>query len=371
MTVSVTTKVRDLLLRSGFHRVGFARANRAPHADHFYEWLRRGFAANMHYLARNAARRTDPREVVPDARSVIALAVHYHPPEPASLETPPPDRGVISCYAQGTDYHAVIERRLRSACRKLRDRFPESVFRYYVDTGPVLERSWAERAGLGWIGKNACVIDPDRGSYFFIAVIITTLELDPDEPIVDHCGTCRLCLDICPTDAIVAPYQVNANRCISYQTIENREAIPESLRWHVGNLIFGCDLCQEVCPFNREREGATPPPKDPELAPRPENQLPRLDELAELADEEAFRRRFPKSAVRRAKATGLVRNAIIAIANSGDDELAPVLERIADRMNAAGERALDEVIAWARRQLAAAGLERVRSEEEKNDPKGI
>jgi epoxyqueuosine reductase len=349
------------VLGCGFDRVGFAAAGRAPHAERFAQWLARGHDADMSYLARNAARRQDPRLVVPGARGVIAMALHYRAREGEDLEEASAGAGdagttgTISSYAQGEDYHRVLEKRLKTAAGALRARFPEETFRYYADTGPVLERAWAEAAGIGWIGKNACAIDPMRGSYFFIGVILTTLELSPDEPSANHCGSCRLCLDACPTAAIVAPYEIDARRCVSYLTIENRGPIPEALRAGVGGLVFGCDLCQEVCPFNRPAN--LPPAVTAELAARPENRAPRLAELAGLDHEAAFRERFPRSAVRRARFPGFLRNVVVAIGNSGQAGMAHLLDRVERRAAALGAApvALAETIAWARRRLASGG----------------
>lgn len=316
-------EVRTLALRCGFDRAGFAPAGPARHADRFREWLNRGFAAGMDYLARSADRRSDPRRILPEARSVIALAVHYGEPGEAerSVRSFAEARtlsmeglGEISRYARGTDYHRILDARLKDLCGILASRYPSHRFRYQADTGAVLERAWAEAAGIGWIGKNACAIDPQRGSYFFIAVIISTLEVPPDAPAANHCGSCRLCLDACPTEAIVEPFRVDSRRCISYLTIENRGPIPEPLRPALGGLIFGCDICQEVCPFNRpDRLGG-----DPDLRSRPENLRPDLRGLAAL-DAEGFAARFPRSAVRRAKAAGFLRNVQAALRNSAGD----------------------------------------------------
>jgi epoxyqueuosine reductase len=311
--------IRREALAAGFDRAGFARAGPAPNAGRFREWLARGFAGTMDYLGRNADRRCDPRAVVEGARTVIVLAAHYGEAgesdrscrsgdEAAALAAS--GRGEIARYARGTDYHRVIEGRLRFLCGKLFEIFPTERFRWYVDTGPVLERAWAEAAGVGWIGKNGCAIDPVRGSYFFIAVVITTIDLEPDEPSTDHCGTCRLCIDACPTAAIVEPRVVDSRRCISYLNIEHRGPIPEEHRRAMGGLIFGCDICQEVCPFNRPDRLSG----DPELAPRPENLAPTLAELADLSSE-GFAARFPRSAVRRAKWDGFLRNVVIALGN--------------------------------------------------------
>jgi epoxyqueuosine reductase len=278
----------------------------------------------MGWIERSLAKREDPRLVLEGARTVIAVALHHPAPGRKAPDPVPGDRGRIAAYALGEDYHRIVEARLRAACVSLRAEH-DGRFRYHVDTGPVLERSWARAAGIGWIGKNACAIDPARGSYFFIGVILTTLEIEPDPPSADHCGTCRLCIDACPTGAIVAPYELDARRCLSYLTIENRGPMPAGLEPLAGDLIFGCDICQEVCPFNRD-----PAAGDPALAPREENLAPDLADLASL-DEEGFRGRFPRSAVRRAKAAGLLRNVIVALGNARSPRAAAVLSRLLER----------------------------------------
>jgi epoxyqueuosine reductase len=312
--------VRGECLEAGFDRAGFAEAGPAPHAERFRDWIREGFAGSMTWIERTAERRLDPRKVLDGARTVIALALHYGSPgDPEkscrsageALDLARSGRGEISRYARGADYHRVFEARLKRLCAALAERHPPHRFRWYVDTGPVLERTWAEAAGIGWIGKNACAIDPLRGSYFFIGSILTTLEVPPDLPSPGRCGSCRLCIDACPTGAIVAPHRVDARRCISYLTIEERGAIPEDLAGRMGGLIFGCDICQEVCPYNRPDRLHG----DPDIASRPENLRPALADLAAL-DPAGFAARFPRSAVRRAKASGLRRNVLIALRNS-------------------------------------------------------
>ena len=303
--------VRAIVRSAGFDRVGFASAGPAPSSDRFRAWAERGFAGEMRYMTKGLERRADPRLVLEGARTVISAAVHYREPGASGTELAPGEARIAS-YAQGKDYHLVLERRLKAACATLKERFPAS-YRWYVDTGPVLERDWAQAAGIGWIGKNTCAIDPERGSYFFIAVILTTLDLEPDEPSVNHCGTCRACIDACPTAALVAPYELDARLCISYLTIEHRGPIPPTLAPKLGDWVFGCDVCQDVCPFNqRDRAGTS---SDFELAPRQENVSPRLEGLATL-DEESFRARFPQSPVRRAKHEGFRRNVLAALRNS-------------------------------------------------------
>ncbi len=351
----IREEIRSLAIGIGFDRVGFAAAETVPHAESFRSWLAEGFHGGMEYLARNAAKRIDPALVVPGVRTVIAMALHYAEPgdegrSARSLEgaraIAAGGRGEISRYAQGADYHRVLEERLRRLCAALARRFPDHRHRYYVDTGPVLERAWAEAAGIGWIGKNACAIDAARGSYFFIGVVLTTLDFPADEPADDHCGSCRLCIDACPTQAIVAPYRIDARRCISYLNIEHRGSIPLELREPMGGLVFGCDICQEVCPFNRPDRLAG----DPELAPRPENRHPPIEELASLT-REAFSRRFPRSAVKRAKAAGLARNAIVAIGNSGRTDRVPFLKELSAREDLSGDPVLAETLRWAIEKL--------------------
>jgi epoxyqueuosine reductase len=238
-----------------------------------------------------------------------------------------------------------METRLRRASMALQGAFPAR-YRYYVDTGPILERDWAEQAGIGWIGKNTCSIDPERGSYFFLGEILTTLALDPDLPAANHCGACRSCLDACPTGALVNPYELDARLCISYLTIEHRGAVPEALEPSSGNLVFGCDICQEVCPFNRPDGGGNdgrPARAEPELAPRRESISPSLESLAAL-DEEGFRRRFPRSAVRRAKFEGFLRNVIVALGNSRSRESAEILARLSKREDVSESQVLSTTL---------------------------
>jgi epoxyqueuosine reductase len=303
----------------------------------------------MAYLARTRERRCDPERVLPGARSVIAVALHYRASgTPWGISNPRTDRAEIAAYAQGADYHQVLESRLIRACEALEREYPAS-YRYYVDTGPVLEKAWAERAGIGWVGKNTCAIDSERGSFFFIGVILTTLEFEPDPPATDHCGSCRLCIEACPTGAITEPYVLDARRCISYLTIEHRGAIGSGLEEKMANLVFGCDICQEVCPWNAP-EGLR---ADPELAPRPENEFPSLPELARLTPER-FRDRFPRSAVRRAKFGGFLRNAIIALGNSGRSEYIRLLEELRASEHVRSDPALLETLERASARLSGA-----------------
>ncbi len=339
-------ELRAKILSMGFHRVGFASAEESPGASHLHEWISRGFHGEMHYLARNIERRSDPRQVLSGVKTVIVVAIDYRPPSGYGVANPRTDVAEISSYARGVDYHRVLESRLKQTSRTLAETFSEERFRYYVDTGPVLEKAWAQRAGVGWVGKNTCSIDRNTGSFFFLGVILTTLEILADEPATDHCGSCRLCIDACPTDAFVEPYVLDARRCISYLTIEHRGAIDSELEDGMGNLIFGCDVCQEVCPFNDSESSRF----DPELTARPENVFPPLEELAALSPE-AFRDRFPHSPVRRAKYRGFLRNVIIALGNSGRQEYLELLRRIADHGAVERDPVLGETLARARAKL--------------------
>ncbi len=274
-----------------------------------------------------ALKRASLRTILPWVRSVIVCAINYNTAQPYSTEANDPRRGWIARYAWGQqDYHDAVMTRLRVVERQLRDAVGvPSVLqtRCYVDTGPLVERVYAKYAGIGWIGKNTCIINQKLGSWSFLGVILTSLELEPDLPAPDRCGTCTRCIDACPTDALVAPYQLDSNRCISYLTIEKRGAIADDLRPLMGHEVFGCDICQDVCPWNRK----APATSAAEFQPREGLVNPALEWLAEISDGE-FREKFRGSAVRRAKRSGLRRNAVIAMGNSGDQRFAPVLEKL-------------------------------------------
>ena len=341
----LTGDLRKLLLENGFDRVGFADAGSTPGADHFREWLDRGYAGNMDYLARNTERRQDVQKVLEGARGVIVTAMHYGDGGSVGIANPASDRAEISSYARGTDYHRIIEKRLKSCCRLLRERFAGE-YRYYVDTGPVLEKAWAQKAGIGWIGKNTCSIDADNGSYFFLGVILTTHAVEPDPPALDHCGSCTLCLEACPTAAFPDPYVLDARRCISYLTIEERGEIIAELEEKMENLVFGCDICQEVCPWNSEPRVRN----EPGLAAREENVFPRLSELAELTPE-SFSERFPQSPIRRAGFRGFLRNVIIALGNSSPQNALEHLDQLGRRESIRKDPLLKRTLERARRRL--------------------
>lgn len=292
----------ELATACGFDRVGFAPPAVGPEGERFQEWLRRGFHGQMDYLAREPQRRFDPAVTRPWVRSVVALAVDYHTDHPLSIEVPDDaDRGWISRYAWGRDYHDVIEKKLKALARELE---PHPTlggrYHYYVDHGPVMEKAFAARAGLGWQGKNTMLVHPRAGSWFFLALLLTDRDFRPSEPVADHCGSCRRCLDACPTNAFVEPYVLDATRCISYLTIETSDPVPEEHREATGFHVFGCDLCQDVCPFNRK----APFTQESEFEPRAGLVHPQLADL-EADDEQAFRARHTKSPLKRRKHAGL------------------------------------------------------------------
>ena len=304
---SIKEKAREL----GFDLCGVAPAEDFQELQFLREWLARGYAGEMAYMARTADRRADVRAVVPGARSVIVTGTLYNTIPPYTDEEIPPDVARISRYAWGDDYHEVLTRRLNGLVTWMRDQAPEPFdARAYVDTGPVQERVYAQYAGLGWIGKNTCLINPELGSWLFLGEIICTLPLEPDAPGLDQCGACTRCLEACPTGALVGPGVLDATRCISYLTIELRGEIPEPLRPTLGNHVYGCDICQNVCPYNQ----AAPVSADPAWRPRPGLDRPHLVDLWRRRDDE-WRAMLKGSPMTRAKLTGLRRNIAVALEN--------------------------------------------------------
>ena len=312
MSVSMTSaeikrKAREL----GFDACGIAPAADLPELEFFREWIDRGYAGDMEYLRRSADRRGDVRRVLPSARSVIVTATIYNVDRPYSTETADSERAHIARYAWGDDYHAVIERRLDGLLAWLRETVPQPFeARRYVDTGPVQERVYAQHAGIGWAGKNTCVINRDLGSWLFLGEIIVSLEIEPDAPAMDQCGTCALCLEACPTGALVAPGVLDSTRCISYLTIELRGPIDQALRSSLGTHVYGCDICQEVCPWN----AAAPASNDGAWQPRAAWDMRSIVELARMSDDE-MRAAMRHSAMSRTKVAGLRRNLAVAIEN--------------------------------------------------------
>lgn len=300
---------------NGFVLTGFSALRRLPREDFYSRWLVEGRAGEMGYLAREPERRFDPRNLDPRLRSVVSLAYPYRPASAPRIDWRAELRGRIASYALGPDYHDCVLGAARAVAARLQDLSPGCVTRSYVDTGPVFEREWAAESGIGWFGRNTNTLNREHGSYFFLAEIFTDFEFDaPERPYGDYCGTCRKCLDLCPTGALAEGYLMEPRLCISYLTIELRGAIPKKLRPKLGNWIFGCDICQEVCPWNSAGDGG-----DSGLAPY----LPDLMAL----DDAGFRSQFGKSAVRRAKRRGLLRNAAVALGNSGNLDAVPPLIR--------------------------------------------
>jgi epoxyqueuosine reductase len=301
---SLEERIKERAMRLGFDPVGVTTLGPVGSYPAFEEWLMKGFAGEMAYLPRGADKRRDTRLTVPGARSAIVVGLDYGGKQPP---------GTVARYARGDDYHDVMLKRLETLHRWLEGECGQQVRgKAYVDTGPILERDLAQRAGLGWIGKNTMLINPGRGSFFFLGALLVDLDLVPDAPFeADRCGTCTRCLDACPTQAFVAPRVMDATRCISYLTIEHRSDIALELQPHMGELLYGCDVCQDVCPWNvRFAREVT----DPALAPRSANVAPDPSELIALSDE-GFRERFKGSPIKRAKRRGLARNAAIALEN--------------------------------------------------------
>ncbi len=310
MTALTSSRIKSAALELGFDLCGIARAEACPELAVFADWLARGYAGEMHYLARTAHARADLRHVLPSARAVIVLGTNYHTARPYSTEVADPNEALIARYAWGDDYHDVIGRRLESLLAWMHAQAGEFDGRAFVDTGPIQERVFAQRAGLGWIGKNCCLINPEIGSWVFLSEILCSLDLEPDDPGVDRCGACTLCLEACPTGALVEPGWLDSRRCLSYLTIELRGPIPEALLPALGSHVFGCDICQEVCPWNQ----SPPVSADPAWQPRPPFDRPRIVELASRTDDE-LQQGLTGSAMRRTKVVGLRRNLDAAQAN--------------------------------------------------------
>jgi epoxyqueuosine reductase len=362
---AITERIRQLALEAGFESCGvvpiLADSGEPPELGHFAEWIAAGRAGEMGYLeARNEAgelKRAALRNVAPWAKSVIVCAINYNSDKPYSTEMRDPSRGWISRYAwfgnkqagKAIDYHDAVLARLRRVETELQKHIAEFSdeplqTRCYVDTGPIVERVFAKYAGIGWLAKNTCVINQQYGSWLFLGTILTSIELPAEEaeitsPPADRCGSCTRCIEACPTGALVAPYQMDARRCISYLTIEKRGSIPEEFRAQMGANIFGCDICQDVCPWNghaKPNTGITgkPPREMPvtraeEFQPREELVAPKLAEMAKLSREE-FNRMFRGSPIKRAKYQGFRRNTAIAIGNSGDAAFTPFLQEMAN-----------------------------------------
>ncbi|HKD36625.1 MAG TPA: tRNA epoxyqueuosine(34) reductase QueG [Pirellulales bacterium] len=337
---SLTASIKAEATRLGFDLAGICPAVAPTGLSRFQEWLEAGFGGEMHYLAGRAEAYKHPRHVLDGARSIVMLAMPYRTGDPVE---PRSGKGRVSRYAWGSDYHDLIRSRLIELAEFVVERAPGCKARGVVDTAPLLEREFAQLAGLGWIGKNTLLLNKQLGSWFFLAALLTDAELEYDDPhATDHCGTCRACLDACPTAAFVAPYVLDARRCISYLTIELRGQIPSELRTGVGDWIFGCDVCQDVCPWNNH----APVSAEPAFQPSAEMNPIELTELFTL-DDAAFRARFRHTPLWRAKRRGILRNAAIVLGNRPDPDSIPAL--------ASGLNDVEPIVraacAWALRQF--------------------
>lgn len=337
-------KIKHKANELGFLLAGVTTPEPPPHYSTFEKWLAQNHHGTMDYLTteRSRARRANPREILPECKSILVLATPYNPPGKGEmLEV----RGKVASYAQGKDYHDVLPIRMQELIEFIEQEAGHPVKnRWYTDTGPILERDLAQQAGIGWIGKNTCLIHPRHGSYFLLSEIFLDLELESDSPFVtDHCGTCTRCIEACPTDCILPDRTIDARRCISYLTIELKDDIPLEWRDKIGDWIFGCDICQQVCPWNRFADKG-----DPAF----ENQ----SALASLTDELAltpqeFNQRFKRSPIKRAKRRGYLRNVAVALGNTGDMHALPVLQKALNDE----ELMIREHAQWAIEQIQCRG----------------
>ena len=320
---SLTQLLRKKAKELGFDLVGAIPVSRSKTIDVYNSWLKKGYAGSKKYLVHHAELKEDPRRLLPETMSLFALGFNYNTVDPSS-QTQNPEIGCISRYAWGDDYHQLIRSKLSKLENYLCNELNAGMLsRSFVDSGPVLEREIAQRAGLGWIGKHSNLINWEKGSWFFLAELLVDVPLETNLPFTRvDCGTCTICIEACPTEAIIANRTVDARLCISYLTIELKGAIPVELRPKMSNMIFGCDICQEVCPWNKKAS------KSPEsgLLPRPENVAPELTELMKL-DQSAFKKRFRKSPIKRTKRRGLLRNVAVALGNWAHESAIPALSQ--------------------------------------------
>ncbi|MDX8516161.1 tRNA epoxyqueuosine(34) reductase QueG [Mesorhizobium captivum] len=328
-SISDKTRLRALIdaeaRRAGFEAVAVTRPDAIPHAPaRLAEFVAEGFHGSMDWIAETIGRRAEPSTLWPEVRSIIVLAMNYGPERDPREILDKHDRGAISVYAQNRDYHDVMKGRLKEIAGKIVARAGGDV-KVFVDTAPVMEKPLAEAAGLGWQGKHTNLVSRAHGSWLFLGTIFTTAELEPNKAEIDHCGSCRACLDVCPTDAFPAPYRLDARRCISYLTIENKGPIPREFREKIGNRIYGCDDCLAVCPWNKFASVAS----EAKLAARAELREPSLSELL-LLDDTAFRAFFSGSPIKRIGRDRFVRNVLIAAGNSSDASLTPIVQGLLD-----------------------------------------
>jgi epoxyqueuosine reductase len=348
-TANTRAQVIALARELGFDLCRFAKAETPEHAAEFRDWLDRGDAGEMNYLARNSERRCDPRQILPDAKTVIVLALNYFQGKESAATGMSPAKGAtgtatttgrIARYAWGDDYHGLIEKKLAVIDQFLRECGGRQ--KCYVDTGPMLERDHAASAGIGWHGKSTMLLNREFGTWFFLAEILTTLEFAPDSAQKNYCGRCTRCIDACPTGAITAPHQVDARRCISYLTIELKGSIPSELRPLIGDRIYGCDDCLDACPWNRFAKVS----RETAFAMQPEVAAMKLRDYLSL-DDDKFRRLFRNSPVKRTKRHGLLRNVCVALGNVGTADDLPALEKA----TADSEPLIAEHAQWAIEQI--------------------
>lgn len=356
------TAIRERALGAGFAAVGFAEARLAAETRaRLRSFIAAGWQGDMGWLARDPERRSDPQALWPEARSAVVLGASYAPADDPLAATTLKGRGAISVYARAQDYHDVLKRRLKALGQWIAATYRAEA-KVFVDTAPVMEKPLAARAGLGWQGKHTNLVSRTHGSWLFLGEILTTLDLAPDSPAADHCGSCRRCLEACPTGALPAPYRLDARRCISYLTIEHKGHIPAELRPLIGTRVYGCDDCLAVCPWNRFARAAA----DRELAPRTELMAPRLADLAAL-DDATFRTVFAGTAIKRTGRDRFVRNVLIAIANDGDCAALPVVEARLDDASPL----VRAMAVWALRSLASSAAfaaARARRQLQEDDP---
>jgi epoxyqueuosine reductase len=319
---SLENQIKQQAHSLGFELVGIAKAGPADGFERLRDWLEQGFAGDMGYMHRHEEARRHPSSILPAVRSVVMVGMNYKPAQAADAAHSGA-HGRVARYALGEDYHRVLRQRLNQLLECLQREVPDCRGRGVVDTAPLLERDFGRRAGLGWFGKNTMLLNKRLGSYFFLGALLLNLDLQPDQAHeASHCGTCTACLDACPTQAFPEPGVLDSRRCISYLTIELKGSVPAELRDGMGDWVFGCDICQEVCPWNRKVAAAS----EPAFQPRHDLEVIDLVELLGLSEEE-FRKRFRGTALTRAKRGGLLRNAAIALGNQGDPAALPALRK--------------------------------------------
>ena len=348
---SLEEAIRARATELGFAACGFARADAAEGAGlGFKRWLEAGHHGTMGWMEARAHQRVSPRALWPDAKSAIALGMSYAPAGDPLALAEQPELGRISVYAQGGDYHKTVKKALKALARFIVDKVPSDL-KVFVDTAPVMEKPLAQAAGIGWQGKHTNVVSREHGSWLFLGVILTSLELEPDAPASDgvHCGSCTRCLDSCPTQAFLGPHRIDARRCISYLTIEHNGPIPEEFRVAMGNRIYGCDDCLAVCPWNRFADAAA---ANRAFLPRAELVAPRLADLLAL-DDAGFREMFAGSPIKRIGVKRMIRNCLIAAGNSRDVALVPSI----DRHLHDPDPVIAETARWARAQLGYSSAE--------------